>query len=124
MRRILILLLAIFSAAPAGAQSSEVLPDPTRPPESLIAATASGGEGVVVSGPVLQSVVLRRGASVAVISGQTVPLGGKVGESVLVKIAENEVVLRGSLGTEVLRMTPEVDKTVVAERPRSGGRRK
>jgi len=61
---------------------------------------------------------------VAVINGQTVALGGKVGESVLVKIAENEVVLRGSLGTEVLRMTPEVDKTVVAERPRSGGRRK
>lgn len=100
-----------------------VLPDPTRPPESLSIQAVNGISPV--SGPILQSVILRRqGVPVAVISGQTVPLGGKVGESVLTQIRENAVVLKGPLGSEVLRMTPDVSKKNIAEHPRPSGRRK
>ena len=50
-------------------------------------------------------------------------LGGKVGDSILVKIKENEVVLKGPLGSEVLRMTPDVNKKTVVEVPKPVGRR-
>lgn len=99
-----------------------VLPDPTRPPEALVHVSPDGG--AAASGPVLQSVVLRRqGGAVAVISGAMVPLGGKLGDSVLVKIKESEVVLKGPLGSEVLRMTPDVNKKTVVEVPKPVGRR-
>lgn len=98
------------------------LPDPTRPPEALVHVSPDGS--AAPSGPVLQSVVLRRqGVPVAVISGAMVSLGGKVGDSVLVKIKENEVVLKGPLGSEVLRMTPDVNKKTVVEVPKPAGRR-
>lgn len=98
------------------------LPDPTRPPEALVHVSPDGG--AAASGPVLQSVVLRRqGGAVAVISGAMVPLGGRLGDSVLVKIKESEVVLKGPLGSEVLRMTPDVNKKTVVEVPKPVGRR-
>ncbi len=63
-------LLAGFAAS-AGAQ---VLMDPTRPPAAL---AATGGEALVTSGPVLQSVMLSQGRKVAMISGEMVTLGGR-----------------------------------------------
>ncbi len=117
----LALLGGCLAMMPAIADDS-ALPDPTRPPEAWVHASPEGG--AAVSGPVLQSVVLRRqGAPVAVISGVMVPLGSKVGDSILVKIKENEVVLKGPLGSEVLRMTPDVNKKTVVEVPKPAGRR-
>lgn len=125
MKRFIVLMF--LGAAWLGADvlaDDGALPDPTRPPEAVLAVSADGG-GAAVAGPVLQSVVLRRGGvPVAVISGQTIPLGGKVGDSILTRVGENEVVLKGPQGSEVLRMTPDVNKTVVTERPKSTGRRK
>lgn len=112
---------ACLASASSFADDS-ALPDPTRPPEALVQVSPDGG--TAVSGPILQSVVLRRqGGAVAVISGAMVPLGGKLGDSVLVKIKENEVVLKGPLGSEVLRMTPDVNKNTVVEVPKPVGRR-
>jgi len=42
-----------------------------------------------------------------------VELGGKVGEARLVRIGDDFVVLRGALGNEILRLTPDVEKKVV-----------
>lgn len=125
MKRIIVpmFLAGLGGMSPAVADDG-ALPDPTRPPEAILAVSPDGG-GAAIAGPVLQSVVLRRGGvPVAVISGQMIPLGGKVGDSVLTRIGENEVVLRGPQGSEVLRMTPDVTKTVVTGRPKSAGRRK
>jgi MSHA biogenesis protein MshK len=93
----------------ASAQAQTTLRDPTRPPASM-------GESVpdadVVSGPVLQTVIIpAQGKPMAVISGKTVPLGGKFGDSRLVRLTEREAVLVGPTGTEHLLLTPGADKT-------------
>ncbi len=90
--------------APLAAQS---LSDPTRPPAALTA-PADGAVGVP-GAPMLQSVLVSRnpgGRAVAVISGQTVRLGGKVGDAVLVRISQTEVVLRRGKALETLRLYP------------------
>jgi hypothetical protein len=106
--------LAPMAAATALAQS---LQDPTRPPPSLDS-LATGG-GAVQSG--LQTIIRRVGAKpAAVIAGQYVELGGMVGEARLVKVGEDRVELRGATGTEVLFLTPVVEKkSAVAEQPKA-----
>jgi MSHA biogenesis protein MshK len=92
------------------------LPDPMRPPSSVIEPAAVAKAGVVGSG--LQTVILRKGATpMAVIDGKTVKLGGKVGEARLVKLSESEAVLNGPNGREVLRLTPAVEKTIERSKP-------
>lgn len=88
--------------------------DPTQPPAGFTAESA--GAEVVDTGPRLQSVVLpRQGKPTAVISGQTVRLGERYGDSRLVRISENEVVLDGPQGVQRLSLTPEVSKVNVRE---------
>ena len=97
------------------AQSS--LSDPTRPPAALeepaAAAETKPGKGVgVVPQSGLQTVIMRKGHKpVAVINGETVELGGKLGEATLVRLSEREAVLQGPQGKEVLRLTPNAEKT-------------
>jgi hypothetical protein len=89
------------------------LADPTRPaidtgsaaPSGMAAASATAG---------LQSIIQRQsGKPAALINGVVVELGGKVGEARLVKIGEDFVVLRGSMGNETLRLTPGIEKKAV-----------
>lgn len=62
----------------------------------------------------LQSVILRKGGKpAALINGTVVELGGRVGESRLVKVSEDHVVLRGPQGDETLRLTPAAEKKPV-----------
>ena len=97
--------------------SLPVMADPTRPPAELtapVADSAAGADGkpVAASGG-LQAVILRKGAKpMAVINGEVVSLGGKVGDARLVKISETEAELDGPNGKEVMRMTPAVDKKI------------
>ena len=102
---VLALLLASSVAQAQGA-------DPTRP--AIISdpgAVASGGAAQAPSATGLQSIIQRRnGRPAALINGTVVELGGKVGETRLVKIGEDHVVLRGVSGTETLRLTPGVEK--------------
>ncbi|MEO8410964.1 MAG: hypothetical protein ABI478_10365, partial [Propionivibrio sp.] len=81
-----------------------------------------------VTGPVLQSVVIPvKGRPVAVISGQQVMLGGRYGESRLIRLSESEAVLQGPAGVEHLPLTaaatktPIVSKTPAARRARRRG---
>ena len=94
----------LFFGAAAGAQ---IVNDPTRPPAALSAPEAA--DGAATRGPVLQSVKISRTERSAIIGGEMVRLGAKYGEARVVRITENEVVLRSAGGTEVLRMYPGVE---------------
>jgi MSHA biogenesis protein MshK len=99
---------AALSSLPARAQTGSP-PDPTRPPN------VSEVAGANTSAPAptgLQAVILRPGGkSVAVINGQTVAVGGMVGDARLVSLTANEAVLSGPNGKEILKLAPAVDKT-------------
>lgn len=102
MARRLTALLPLFVSCAALAQSA----DPTRP---AIDTGAAAPAGATASG--LQSIIQRRsGKPAALINGAVVELGGRVGDARLVKIGDDFVVLRGSLGNETLRLTPDVEK--------------
>jgi MSHA biogenesis protein MshK len=101
-------LILLGWAGTAGAQ----LNDPTRPPGDA-ALQAEAGTGMAVPGG-LQSVILRQhGKPAALINGEVVELGGKVGEARLVKVNEDSVVLKGPGGEEILRLMPAAEKKKV-----------
>lgn len=103
-RLIFLLLSASFAV------HAEGLPDPTRPPASLDSgATAT----VQPSGPVLQVIRRINGKRSAMISGQEVKSGSKVGDAVVTRIDEDRVLLRGPDGTQALKLFPEVEKHLV-----------
>lgn len=98
--------LLLVGSAAATAQ----LADPTRPPATAESAPATTGAAAPVAGG-LQSVILRKkGKPAALINGEIVELGGKVGESILVKVSEDAVVLKGPAGDETLRLIPSAEK--------------
>ena len=100
------LAFAVFSAS----ATAQVMNDPTRPPggqaggDPEVAGDAAGG------GPVLQSVMISPSLKAAIISGALVRLGDKYGDAVLIKVAENEVVLKSGEGSQVLKLYPGVEK--------------
>jgi hypothetical protein len=107
MARGLTLLLPLFVSCAALAQSA----DPTRP---AIDTGISAPDAATPATAGLQSIIQRRnGKPAALINGAMVELGGKVGEARLVRIGDDFVVLRGALGNEILRLTPDVEKKVV-----------
>lgn len=103
------LVVWLLAGMTTGIQAVENLPDPTRPPDVYSAA----GEGLdVAASPVaeLQTIVLSSTRKIAVISGQTVALGGKFGDARLIKLSPNEAVLRNENGLLVLKLLPDVEK--------------
>jgi MSHA biogenesis protein MshK len=106
----------LMGATESGAQ---ILNDPTRPPAGINAADAA--DGAAARGPVLQSVKISPTERSAIIGGEVVKLGAKYGEARVIRITENEVVLRSASGTEILRMYPGVEiKPVVPAAPKTG----
>lgn len=129
----LISLAAVFLAASAWAPAGHgQLADPTKPPpafQALQAPAASVPDPAVpaAAGGGLQSTILRKqGKPAALINGEVVELGGKLGEAKLIEITENTVVLRGPEGKETLHLTPAAEKkvgageTVGAPKPSAG----
>jgi hypothetical protein len=99
------ILLALASLT-AWAQAGS-MPDPTRPAD--VQAQPDGQTAVPTAPTGLQAVVLRRhGRSVAIINGEAVAVGGKVGESRLVALTADQAVLVGPNGREVLKLAPAV----------------
>ena len=87
------------------------LADPTRPPGlHMGAAPSRQAEG----GLVLQSVLIFPDARSAIISGEHVLLGQKVGRLRLIKVAESEVVLLNGDERRTLKLFPGVDKRPAA----------
>jgi MSHA biogenesis protein MshK len=105
------LAIAALLALHAHAQA-QVLQDPTRPPGGHAEAAAGAGGGLV-----LQSVMIAPGQRSAIINGETVRLGGRFGNAVLVKLTENEAVLKDGEELLVLRMYPGVEKREIAPQP-------
>jgi MSHA biogenesis protein MshK len=99
--------VALLLLVVAPAHAAQALPDPTRPPDAVLAPVqATAGQ----AGPVLQSVLIAGERRSALIDGVLVPVGGVVGGARVVRIAETEVVLRRGDLTETLKLFPAVDK--------------
>ena len=84
--------------------------DPTRPP---VASEPAGDSAGSPGAPRLESVLIAPDRRVAVINGQQVTLGGRVGDGQVVRITESEVVIRSAARVETLKLFPEI------KRPRS-----
>jgi MSHA biogenesis protein MshK len=82
--------------------------DPTRPPAGLRA--GSGQRMGAGDGLVLQSVIIAPGSRSAIISGEHVMLGGKIGNARLVKVSEGAVVLMIGSMQRRLELYPGVHK--------------
>ena len=97
----LLLCLPQFAAA-------EPLPDPTRPAIDLSA--DAGGEEAPVAAVLkgLQSTIISPQYRAAIINGKTVRLGGKSGDSRLVEVREDSVVLQNAQGRRVMELFPRV----------------
>ncbi len=106
----------IFLAALAGAAAAQQLADPMRPP----VLGPSAGATTTTVGPVLDMIIIGEGRHYAVIDGQTVAQGDRVGEARVVRIADTEVTLRDTGGeSRVLKLLPQVQKKAAAP-PQSG----
>jgi MSHA biogenesis protein MshK len=80
-------------------------PDPTRP------ATFTPGAAPVPTGrPRLESVLIAPDRRIAVISGQRVQLGDRIGGAQVVSITESAVVLRSDQSSETLLLFPQLKR--------------
>jgi MSHA biogenesis protein MshK len=97
--------LALALCALAG--TAAAMDDPTRPPAGLRAGPvrAAAGDGLV-----LQSVIIAEDRRSAIISGEHVLLGGKIGAARLVKVSEGSVVLMIGGNRRRLELFPTVEK--------------
>ena len=97
--------LALNLAWP-GAQA-QALDDPTRPPAALWAPASAAP--VVAARPQLQSVLISTqpgGRRLAVIDGQVVKIGSKVGDAVVTDIRDTAVLLRRGKSVETFKLYP------------------
>ena len=102
--RMMALVLVGIWAAPALA---EVLPDPTARP-----VTAASEPGETRPANALTAIKLSRKQKIAVIDGQEVMVGGRYQDARVVRINENEVVLRRGREVTVLKLYPDLEKKV------------
>jgi hypothetical protein len=104
---------ACVLALAAGAASAQALSDPTKPPSGFYAGASAIGiarPGEPGGGLILQSVLIHPDTSSAIISGEHVQLGQKLGTMRLVKVAETEVVLLDGAERRTLKLFPGVEK--------------
>lgn len=115
---------AIFVVAWLACTAVQAAPfaDPTQPP----GATPDGRdpENGATEAPRLQSVLISPNRRIAVIGGQTVPLGGMYGESRVVRITEGEVVLQVGQERQTLKLLSDVEKRVSRPTGRAGSAHK
>jgi MSHA biogenesis protein MshK len=69
-------------------------------------------------------ILKRQGKPAALINGEVVELGGKVGAATLVKVSEDAVVLKGPDGEEILRLIPSAEKKTEIKKVDIGGEKK
>jgi len=99
-----VLAAALLLAALPGAHA-QALQDPTRPPSQFGA--RAGAAASAPARPQLQSVLIARAAGgrrVAVIDGETVPLGGSFRGARVVRVTQTEVELARGRERQVLKL--------------------
>lgn len=100
MQRIfLAFMLAMTLTGPVAADSFERWSDPTRPHTGQRSATNTPGDGMV-----LQSTLVSRERSMAVVNGRLYSTGDKIGRWQVMAIAPTEVVLRDAGEEKRLRL--------------------
>lgn len=90
---------------------AEALTDPTKPPASISAPAAQSDVAAADKPASLQTIIIAKNRRAAIIDGQTVELGGKVGEAKLIEVNTANVVLRTTQGRQVLTLFPDVKIT-------------
>ena len=112
----------VWASAPALAQTrpgtpqpttlqqpaSPPLGDPTRPPRDYLGPTAAGADQPSTA----QIVVISRNRKFATINGERVALGARYGDSRVVSISDEEVVLEGRGGKETIRLYSSANKAM------------
>jgi len=111
--------MVALTAAPCGESvMAQGLTDPFQPP-GAVAMEAPPVEGVISPVQQLQSVIISPKRKAAIINGVLVELGGKYGDAVLTRVAEDEVVLSSDGSREVLKLYPAVEKVSSARGKRA-----
>jgi MSHA biogenesis protein MshK len=103
-------LAASALALAAGTACGQSMSDPTRPPAAFHLGSGHARSGDAAGGLVLQSVLIFPDARSAIISGEHVLLGQKIGGQRLVKVGEAEVVLLNGASRRTLKLFPSADK--------------
>jgi MSHA biogenesis protein MshK len=85
------------------------LSDPTRPPAEILGGGAAAPEPAPSLSPA-QVVIVSTDRRHATINGQTVVLGGRYGNATLVRISDEEIVLRRTDSTEVIKLYSSVHR--------------
>lgn len=112
--------IAAFVLLPLSAVAEE-LPDPTRPPSSIVAPAGAGAATGTSPSPALQSIIISKSRRAAIIDGETVELGGKYGDAKLIEVNEGGIVLRGAQGRQVMTLFPGVEMKMAGNgKPVSG----
>jgi MSHA biogenesis protein MshK len=113
----LVVLIGAMSTSGASAWA-QINVDPMRPAAGISAEmpddTAPGNQ--------LQSVMISPTRHAAIINGVVVELGAKYGDAVLMRVAEDEVVLRSGSSQQVLKLFPAVERADAAAPGRVRGR--
>lgn len=102
---------------------AEDLTDPTRPPEIFLRqqkekeindkmGNPNGETPKVETIPVLQSILLSNTKKAAMINGQFVQLGQKIGDATVTQILPTKVVLKSGSTTQVLSLFNEMDERI------------
>jgi len=93
---------------PLAVSAQQIDIDPTRPAAGFAVEAPEGA----APGNQLQSVMISPTRKAAIINGVVVELGGKYGDAVLMRVAEDEVELRSGDSRQVLKLHPAVEKKV------------
>ena len=91
------------------------LSDPTRPPRQILGGGAGAAEPAANLSPA-QIVIISTDRRQATINGRTVALGGRYGDATLVRISDEEIVLRRGDTTEVIKLYSSVHRRKLAAR--------
>lgn len=102
-----LLLVASASRAAAAEPGGQALGDPMRPPET---SASPSNEARGDASARLQSVLISRSRSVAVIDGRSVRLGERIGDATVTAISPSQVTLQRGAERQTLKLYPGTEK--------------
>jgi MSHA biogenesis protein MshK len=100
-------LVGIAFAVAVPLAQAQALSDPTRPPGAAAMASPDAPQATELQ---LQTILLSPQRKLAVINGQTVKIGERVGDATLVTISETGVVLKRGEETQTVRLLPGLER--------------